>query len=56
MGQTTEGLEKSRKGKLSMKEAFELMRPSKDVIKVGVSDRKRFSLRDTLWNYPDIFF
>lgn len=31
-----------------MKEAFELMRPSKDVIKVGVSDRKRFSLRDTL--------
>lgn len=53
MGNTTEGFEKSRKGRLSMKEAFELMRPSKDVIKVGVSERKRFSLRDTLWNYPE---
>ncbi|MDX9739047.1 MAG: ABC transporter substrate-binding protein [Candidatus Dojkabacteria bacterium] len=53
MGQTTQGFEKGRKGKLSMKEAFELMRPSQDVIKVGVTDRKRFSLRDALWNYPE---
>ncbi|MFA5623324.1 MAG: ABC transporter substrate-binding protein [Candidatus Dojkabacteria bacterium] len=53
MSKTTQGLEKSRRGKLSMKEAFELMKPSNDVIKVGVSEKKRFSLRDTLWNYPE---
>jgi len=35
----------------SMKEAFELIKPSKSVIKVG-SKKQKLSLRDWLWEYP----
>ncbi len=52
MVKSKEGFDKSRKGKLSMKEAFELIKPSHDVIKVGVSKEKAPTLRDWLWNYP----
>jgi len=47
------GPEKSNKVKLSMKEAFDLIKPSKDVIKVGITNNQPFSLRDWLWNYPE---
>jgi len=35
----------------SMKEAFEIVKPSKNVIKVGPK-RKKKSIRDWLWEYP----
>jgi peptide/nickel transport system substrate-binding protein len=38
--------------KKSMKEAFEAIRPSKDVIRVGAK-KKRLTLRDWLWLYPN---
>ena len=38
--------------KKSMKEAFEAIRPSKNVIKVGAK-KKRVTLRDWLWLYPN---
>lgn len=52
MSKESKGLEKNKKEKLSMKEAFELLKPSQQVIKVGVSGRQRQSLRDWLWRYP----
>lgn len=36
-----------------MKEAFELLKPSQSVIKVGVSQKEKTTLRDWLWNYPE---
>lgn len=45
--------------KLSMKEAFQLLKPSQEVIKVGVVNKKRKTLRDLMWEYPQnlgIFF
>lgn len=35
----------------SMKEAFQLIKPSKDIIKVGTK-KKKSSLRDWIWEYP----
>ncbi len=35
----------------SMQEAFKLIRPSKDIIKVG-EQKKRIGMREWFWNYP----
>lgn len=45
--------DKAGSKKLSMKEAFEQLKSSdRKVIKMGVQEKKGFSLRDLLWNYP----
>lgn len=35
-----------------MKEAFERIKPSREGIKVGVTDKERKTFRDFLWDYP----
>lgn len=47
-----EDAQKTGRKRLSMKEAFELLKPSANVIKVGVVDKKKRTLRDYIWEYP----
>lgn len=53
MGKKDNSFEKGSKKMLSMKEAFQLVKPSSAGIKVGVNDSNKRSLRDWLWNYPE---
>jgi len=39
--------------KISMKEAFKLIRPSKSAIKVGINGKNKRTFRDWLWDYPN---
>ncbi len=43
---------KADSSKLSMKEAFELLNPSNESIKMGVVNQKKKTLRDIVWEYP----
>lgn len=52
MGKKLDSLENSGKKMLSMKEAFELVKPSSQGIKVGIKDSEKKSFRDWLWEYP----
>jgi hypothetical protein len=42
--------------RLSMKEAFERIKPSRGIIKVGVDKDRKFSIRDWLWDYPTTIY
>ena len=39
--------------KISMKEAFKLIKPSKSAIKVGINGKNKRTFRDWLWDYPN---
>ena len=52
MDKHMEDAQKTGSKKLSMKEAFELLKPSQKVIKVGIVNEKKKTLRDLIWEYP----